>query len=598
MIAPATLTCAAAGTSSPLLAELVIILLIAGVVSFIFQKLKLSAIPAYLVAGAIIGPGLAGFIASDEHVESISQLAIVLLMFGIGLHMDPSVLRGGLGSIIGVGAVSCLVTTVCCAAIAVALGQPVPAALLIGAGISMSSTAAVMRLLQERRQVRDLHGRVAFGGLIVQDLYAIAVLASVPLLVAWASARGELIVAAESAAEAESVLGLLPRMLLAVGGIALIILLGRNLLPRVLHSAARGSSTELVLIIGAAAALGSAGLTATLGLSAELGAFLAGFLLAATPARHQLMGQLAPVRDLFIPVFFVSVGLGLDLEAAASMWWIVLVVLALVIAIKAVVIAGSAWAFGFSGPIAVMAGLVLAQSGEFTLLIVSVGDASGLLGVDASVVVTSVVALSLILTPTIIQLAPKAAERFVRVPPPPWRHRALRNEPSAHDASQGEPPLRAIVAGFGPVGREAYTRLDQAGFETTIIELNPDTVHRQRGLGRRVVYGDAANPEVLHEAGIEHADAVLLTMPDHDAMLAACQVVRAAAPDAYIAVRSGFLSRGMQATALGANYVAVDEIAAANIMADAVCTKLVASVVQDKPRRRVKGPPVASQEAS
>lgn len=569
-ITPVTL--AAGAAVNPLMGELVIILITAGLVSLLFQKLKLSAIPAYLVAGALIGPGLFGVIATDEHVASISQLAIVLLMFGIGLHMDAGIIRNGFASIIGVGVVASVVITALVAAGAMLLGQPAPAAILIAAGISMSSTAAVMRLLQERRQLRDLHGRVAFGTLIVQDLYAIVALASVPILIGWAVATGAM-PQPESNPTESTVLGMLPWMLLALAGVASIIVLGRLLLPRILHSAARGACAELVLIIGAAAALGSAALTASLGLSAELGAFLAGFLLATTPARHQLMGQLAPVRDLFIPVFFVSVGLGLDLGAVASMWWIVLFILLAVMAIKAFVIAGCAWSFGFSGPVSIMSGLALAQAGEFTLLTVSVGSARGLIGPDAVVVVTAVVALSLIVTPTMIQFAPKLAERFVRVPPPPWKHGALRDIGARHHKQEAG-PLRAIIAGFGPVGRELYTSLDQAGFDCTIIELNPDTVAKQRGLGRRVVYGDAANPEVLHEAGIENADAVLLTMPDHNAMLAATQIVRAAAPGAFVAVRSGFLSRGMQATALGADYVAVDEIAAAKVMADVVCSRL------------------------
>ncbi len=569
----AIVTLAVGGAVNPLLGDLVVILVMAGLVSLIFQKLRLSAIPAYLVAGALIGPGLLGIISTDEHVASISQLAIVLLMFGIGLHMDAGVLRGGFASIMGVGVVSCVIVTGVVTAGAMAFGQPAPAAILIGAGISMSSTAAVMRLLQQRRQLRDLHGRVAFGSLIVQDLYAIVALAAVPLLVAWAMARGDLPAAADGVEQSGAVSVLLPRMLLAVGGIAAIVVLGRRLLPRVLLSAARGSHGELVLIIGAAAALGSAALTSALGLSAELGAFLAGFLLASTPARHQLMGQLAPVRDLFIPVFFVAVGLGVDLNAALSMWWIVLLVLVLVFAVKTLVIAVSAWSFGFSGPVAVMAGLVLAQTGEFTLLTVSVGSAKGLIGPEAMAVVTTVVALSLIFTPTIIALAPRVASLFVGVPLPAWKRHQL-GDVGAEGASAESTKLRAIIAGFGPVGRELYTRLEQAGFDCTIIELNPDTVHRQRGLGRRVIYGDAANPDVLEEAGVETADAVLLTMPDHNAMLGACQLVRSAAPQAFVAVRSGFLSRGMQATALGADYVAVDEIAAASVMADEVCSKL------------------------
>lgn len=565
----------AAAETSPVMGQLVIILITAGLVSLVFQRLRLASIPAYLVAGAIIGPGLLGLIRDDEHVASISQLAIVLLMFGIGLHMDAGVLRRGFASMVGVGALSCALLTGLLALGAIAMGQSPPAALMIGAGLSMSSTAAVMRILQQRRQVRDLHGRLAFGTLIVQDLYAVVVLASVPLLAAWAAQSGWLAEGDSADGGHPGVLRLLPRIGLAVVGIGLIVVLGRKLLPRLLHSAARGSFSELVLIIGAAAGLGSAALTAHLGLSPELGAFLAGFLLASTPARHQLTGQLAPVRDLFIPVFFVSVGLGLDVGSVASMWWVVLAVLVSVVLIKALVIGFSAWAMGFNGPISALAGLILAQAGEFTLLVVSVGAGAGIVHDQAYGVVTSVVALSLIVTPSIIQISPRVAALLVRVGPAPWRRGLIREG----TGEAGEPPpedrrRHAVIAGFGPVGRELYNRLEAEGFECTIVELNPDTVRRQRSLGKRIVYGDASNPEVLHEAGVEHADAVVLTMPDHNAMLAACRVVREAAPEAFIAVRSGFLSRGMQASASGADYVSVDEIAAANVMADEICRRL------------------------
>ena len=140
------------------------------------------------------------------------------------------------------------------------------------------------------------------------------------------------------------------------------------------------------------------------------------------------------------------------------------------------------------------------------------------------------------------------------------------------------PELRAIVAGFGPVGREAVNRLENSGFRCTIVELNPQTVKKQRGLGRSIVYGDAANPEVLHEAGVESADAILLTMPDHDAMIRACRLVRSLSPGSFVAVRSGYLSRGMQATAMGADYVVIDEIATAAMMADQICTQLQSRV--------------------
>lgn len=565
------ITLAATGVH-PLLVDLVIILTTAAVVSLLFKRLRLAAIPAYLVAGAIIGPSLIGLIPNVEHVESISQLAIILLMFGIGLHMDTAEIRGELAPILLVGVLACGIITLVGTPIAMAMGQPAPAAALIAAGIAMSSTAAVMRLLQQRRQLPDLHGRVAFGVLIVQDLFAVIVLAAVPLLVAWQNsmAGGA---PGPTPANPGGLLVLGTRAALGVFGIAALILTGRLLLPRLLHLAGRDGGTELVLIVGAGAAIGSAALTALLGFSPELGAFLAGFLLAATPARHQLMGQLAPVRDLFIPVFFVAVGLGLDLRVAADAWWIVLLVLAITLTVKAVAIGAAAWALGMSGPVSATAGIILAQTGEFTLVVLRVGGVRGLVSPAAEAILATVVALSLMLTPWLFTVGPRVARLFVRVAPPPWRRRALRDVAARH---AGEPSrgLRAIVAGFGPVGREVVTRLEAAGFVCTIIELNPDTVKRQRGLGRRIVYGDAANPEVLHQAGVESCDAVLLTIPDHEPMLRACGLVRSLAPGVFVAVRSGFLSRGMQATVQGADLVIVDEIATASMMAAQVCERL------------------------
>lgn len=558
-------TLAAAGVS-PMLFDLVLILATAALVSLIFRRLRLASIPAYLVAGALIGPGLLGVITGAEEIANISHLAIVLLMFGIGLHMDTGEIRGELARILGMGVLMCALVTILVTPLVMLLGESMPAAVLVAAAISMSSTAAVMRLLQQRRELRDLHGRVAFGTLIVQDLYAVAVLACIPVLAAWH----------ETGPAPGGVAGggsIMSRAGLAVVGIAAIVIVGRLVLPRVLFWAGRDGGAELVLVVGAGAALGSAAATARLGFSPELGAFLAGFLLASTPARHQLIGQLAPVRDLFIPIFFVAVGLGLDLHVAADNWWVILIAVPAVLLLKAVMAGFSAWAFGMAGPVSAMTGTILAQTGEFTLVVVGAGAAKGLVSGPTEAIVGVVVGISLMLTPSLFQAAPHLARLFVRLRPPPWRRRALRDIAGRHHRREPE-ALRAVVAGFGPVGRETTNRLERAGFAVTVIELNPETVRKQRGLGRSVVYGDAANAEVLEEAGVATADAVLLTMPDHDAVLRACRLSRALAPGCFIAVRSGYLSRGMQALALGADHVIIDEIATATMMAEDVCERL------------------------
>lgn len=566
-----TITLAATGVN-PMLVYLVLIFVTAAIVSLVFHRLRLAPIPAYLVAGAIIGPGILGIITSDQEIASISHLAIVLLMFGIGLHMDVGEIRGELAPIMGMGSLMCALVTIIMTPLVMLLGEPLPSSLLVAAAISMSSTAAVMQLLQQRRELRDRHGRMAFGTLIVQDLYVVVVLAAIPVLVAWQE-MGRDVGETAVGVGAPGLGGMLSQAAIAVAGIAAIVVFGLFALPRILYRAGRDGGPELVLIVGAGAALGSAAATAALGLSPELGAFLAGFLLASTPARHQLMGQLAPMRDLLLPVFFVVVGLGLDLSVAVEKWWVILIALPVVLLLKATIVAFSAWVFGMAGPVSAMTGTILAQIGEFTLVVVGAGVIGGLVSKPTAAIVGVVVGLSLMVTPSLFQVAPFIARGFVWVRPPPWRRKTLRDV-GGRRRLRKPPALRAIVAGFGPVGREITSKLERVGFEVTVIELNPETVKKQRGLGRTVVYGDAANVEVLEQSGVEGIDAVLLTMPDHDAMLRACRLVRTHAPDCFLAVRSGFLSRGMQAIGVGADHVTIDELATAAMMAEEVCERL------------------------
>ncbi len=562
----------AAAQANQMLGGLVLILATTAVVSLVFHRLRLASIPAYLVAGVIIGPGLLGFISGAEEIESISHLAIILLMFGIGLHMDTSEIRSELTPIMGMGILACILMTIIVTPLVMLFGESLPSSMLVAAAISMSSTAAVMRLLQQRRELRDLHGRMAFGTLIVQDLYAVIVLAAIPVLIAWERA-GQSVGQGPEGVVHTGIGGMMSQAALAVAGIAAIVFFGRLVLPRVLYLAGRDGGAEQVLIVGAGAALGSAAATAALGLSPELGAFLAGFLLAATPARHQLMGQLAPVRDLFLPIFFVSVGLGLDLSVVVDSWWIILIAVPTILLLKAIVIGFSAWVFGMAGPVSAMTGTILAQTGEFTLVVVGAGVVSGLVSTPTAAVVGVVVGITLMVTPTLFHVAPHLARAFVWVRPAPWRRRALRDIAGRRTTRKPE-AMRAIVAGYGPVGREITTRLERVGFEVTVIELNPETVKKQRGLGRSVIYGDAANAEVLEEAGILGIDAVLLTMPDHEAVLRACRLSRSLAPECFLAVRSGYLSRGMQARGVGADHVTIDEIATAAMMAEEVCDRL------------------------
>lgn len=552
--------------------DMVLILATAGLTALVLNRLRLASMPGFLIAGALIGPHALGFVRDPANVQSVSQLSTILLMFTIGLQLDLTRVRGGFFSIVG--------CTVLATSVMAATGWLVaypflgrwPAALVVAMAMAVAATAAPLRLLEQRRDLHVPYGRLAFGLTLFQDLLAVAMLASLPAIAHWAGAPsadtrphtlGELVLGAAR----------------GVGGIAALIIAGRLILPRLLLEAARVGG-EVLSVVSASVGLGAAVLTAALGFSPELGAFLAGFLLASTPFRYQIAGQLLPVRDLFMAVFFTAVGLSMPVAAVASGWWVILLGVAGLMMVKVIGIAGSAWFVGVSARLGFLAAATLAPAGEFTLVILTQAVSRGVLGADEAGYAVAVVGLSIVAAPLVFRLGHAAAPALDPIPHAPWlRGSAMRSaapggERADAEAPAADPGARAIIAGFGPVGRAVADALERRGVGLRIIELNPRTIQRQSGLGRRMVYGDASNPEVLESAGLGSADAVILTMPDEEATLQACRVIRALRPDIFIAARANVLSKALQAMQLGADHVVVEEMAAAEAMAAQVMQKL------------------------
>ncbi|MEM9165400.1 MAG: cation:proton antiporter [Planctomycetota bacterium] len=550
----------AAGGASQVMLDLLVLLAAAAIVSLLVGRVKIAPIAGYLIAGAVFGPNALGIISDTGSIAAIEQIAIVLLMFGIGLHLDRSDLRAGMLPTLGIGLLSTLLSIGIGTPVAMLFGLPWAAAFAVAAGLAMSSTAVVLRTLQQRRQLRQVHGQIAFGTLITQDLVVVVVLALMPVIAGLAGAG-------DAPAASVDVPGLLAKGGLTIGLVAALIIAGLTVLPKLIREATRDASSELGLVVSATVGLGAAVLTAWLDLSPELGAFLAGFLLAGTPVRFQLSGQIGPMRDLFMAVFFTAVGLTLDLQAVGSMWWVLLLAITATLTIKAAVIGGSAWVLGASPGSAARAGLNLAQAGEFSLVIFGAAELLGIFG-DQAATITSlaigVVFLSLLLTPGLMAQSPGIADRLAAWPLAPWLAKPLFDD--SRDRASGEHAPHAIVAGFGPIGRAVTEKLERRGIPVRVIELNRQTVERQRALGRTIFYGDVTNPDVLDSAGVRDAEAFVLTMPDDDIMLRACRQIRAFNPRVYITARTNYLSRAFQAKELGANHVIVEEIATAEAM--------------------------------
>ncbi len=540
--------------------DLLLVIACAGLVPLILGKLKVALIPGYLIAGFIIGP-IFGLISEPDHIADIAAIASVLLMFTIGLHLDFRSMRSAVGSIVAVGVGSTVVSAIVLASIALAFGVPWQGAVALGLALAMSSTAAVLKLLQERRDMNRPHGRLAFGVLIMQDLAVVAVLAVIPLL------------AESSVGEHAFGFGQAALQLLVV---ALLILVGRFGLTRMMELAMRVGGSELVLVIGAGAALGAAVASTSVGLSGELGAFVAGLVLAASPVRHQLSGQLAPLRDLFMALFFTAVGLRVSPGDIGGSWWVLLITLPLLMVVKSVVISVSSWFAGASPAVAVRTGLILSQAGEFSLIVLVLIAEVNLVDDRVGALVTATVFLSLLLTPAMMGVSSRIGNLGGWGIMAPWIGKAYFVErPAAPGEEEGvRVACPVIIAGFGPMGRACAERLEKHQLKYTIIEMNARTVKTQTRLGRSIVYGDATNPIVLESAGILDASAIILTIPDETAMLRACRVVRQLNPDIYIVARAGMLSQANLATELGADKVLVDEIAAARGMAGEVVKQL------------------------
>lgn len=542
--------------------DLLAILLCAGLVPMLLGRLRVALIPGYLLAGVLIGPVL-GLVSDADRISGLASLATVLLMFTIGLHFDFRSMRSSATAIVGVGVGSTALSSVLLAGGAMALGLTWESALAVGMALAMSSTAAVLKLLQQRRELHRPHGRLSFGVLLMQDLCVVIVLAVIPML-------GE----AKPVAE-EHLPHLHPAARVAVVGA--MIAMGKFVVPRVMHAAARSGGAELVLVLGAAVALAAAVETKLVGLSEELGAFVAGLTLASSPFRHQLAGQLAPLRDLFMAVFFTAVGLQVSPADIEGCWWVVGFGTAALLGLKFVSITFFSWAVGASPAVATRAGMILGQAGEFSLVVLMVSAGVGAIDTRTRAISIAIVFVSLLVTPVFVWGSGRLGNLKGFGFQAPWVRRSVLSE-SGEEGDEGavaavlhEP---VIIAGFGPVGRACAERLEKKGVAYTIIELNARTVKTQSRLGRSIVYGDATNPAVLESAGLESARAVLLTIPDDEAMVRACRVIRRLNAEVFIAARSSVLSKALEARGIGADLVMVDEIAAAKAMSDAVVNEL------------------------
>ena len=487
--------------------DLIVFLAAAGVLVPIFSRLKISPVLAFLAAGVLLGPsGLGRFaeqaewisyvtITDREQISVLAEWGVVFLMFMIGLELSWERLRSMRRLVFGLGVAQILGCGLVLMAVFSIMGQDLAAAAVLGLALALSSTAVVMPVMAERGRLRTPSGRATFSILLAQDLAVAPILVMVSVLAAGA-ASGE-----EGLSPETIRIGLLS-LVPAVIGLGLILLLGRLALRPMFRSVAKTRNTEMFLAACLFVVLG-AGVTAQVtGLSMALGALVAGLLLAETEFRREVEVVIEPFKGLLLGFFFISVGVGLDLQTVAEHSLTVAGLALGLIALKAAAIFAIAKAFRLQTSAAVETALVLGPGGEFAFIIINEAMGSGLVPAAFSQGVLLAATVSIFLIPLLAALAPRLNRRM----------RPETVMQAAPDLSDDEPFARAVIVGYGRVGRLVGSLLREHGVAFTAVDSDPMLVAQARRDGEAIWYGDAAKPDMLRHLGVDQAEALIVTM--------------------------------------------------------------------------------------
>ena len=498
-----------------LLPRIVGLLAAAAVAGLVVRRFGQNVIVGYLFAGLLLGPTGIGLVRSGEDVSVLSELGVALLLFSVGLEFSFGQLRR-LGVVATVGGT---LQVICTSAIIYffcrALGVLAPAAIALGLGFAMSSTAVVLRELTDRAQLDSEHGRNAVGILLTQDVAVIPILILTDAIAHRMDAKTLLVEIAF-------------RSMLVIAFVIAAWALSRYVLPKVLAGAALSGSRELPVVIAVCASFGAAWGAHALGFSPSLGAFAAGIVLAESPFATQIRADVTPLTAVFVTLFFASVGTAARLPISGTYIVTILALAASVMAIKAAVACLAVWTVQRSLLYGLMTGLVVSQVGEFTFVISATAFRTGILPEVMFQTAMAISIVTLIATPSLIGAAPGLATKVFGKLSPSTRAVVNREKPR-HSR-------RVLVVGFGPAGRAVVRGLQAKGIPFIVLELNPNTVAEYR-IQFPIELGDAIQPEVLHHIEVGGSITVVVTVPDPNACKLIVAAIQRLAPGVPILAR-------------------------------------------------------------
>lgn len=523
----------------PFLNEIIILFLLSIVVNTACAKLRLPATVGFLLTGILCGPSLLGVVHDQHSVDVLAEIGVALLLFTIGMELSGEALARLKKPVFLGGSLQIGLTILATILIFWFRDRSVQDGIFMGCLVALSSSAIVLRLLQEKGATSTPHGRLSLAILVFQDILVAPMLLLVPLL------------AGTVAFSPTSILRAMGEVTLVLGGVLVFAHFGLN---RLMAAVVRTRVRELLLLTTLGLCMGLALLTSSLGLSLSLGAFLAGLLLARSEYSMSVVSGVLPYRDVFMSLFFISVGMLLNVNFLMAHLWTILANTLLFVGIKALLTLPAVLVQRYPLRTAIVVALSLAQVGEFSFVLAAAGVKAGLLNELGYQSFLAMSILTMMLTPGLMHMAPRVAgwaASFQRHP-----SAAMEDEEDTGDASTLKNHL--IIVGFGISGKQLAAAAGESGISYEILEMNPDTVTRYKD-HEPIHYGDASQPAVLEHLGVRSARVLAIVISDPAAVRAIVVEARHLNPALHIIARSRFLSEVEPLRQMGANTVVAEE---------------------------------------
>ncbi len=532
----------------PLLFDIIVIFTLAVLVSLVFHRLKVPNLVGFLLVGLLIGPYGFGLIADAAHdIEILAEIGVILLLFTIGIEFSLANLIKIRKTVLLGGSLQVGLTSVFTILIASIFNIGLQESIFMGFLAALSSTAIVLKLLQEKGEINIIHGRTSLGILIFQDIIIVPMILIIPIL------------AGKSTNAGQELLIMLGK---AIGLIVFMYFTSRFLIPRLLHEVARTQSRELFLMTIMVLGFSIAWITSMIGLSLALGAFLAGLAISESDYKHHAFGNIIPFRDIFTSFFFVSIGMLLNTEFLIREPLLILMILLGVMGIKTIINGFVAFILGLPFRTTVMVGLILSQLGEFSFILAGIGKQNGFLtdefipGTTYYQLFLAVAVISMALTPFIFMMAPWISKQLLRLPISEKMRNGLKPIP---EFIPEKVKNHLIIVGMGVNGHNLAKAAKIAEIPYLIIEFDADLVREENSKGEPILFGDATNESILKHAGIEDAEILVCVIGDTGMSYRITSIARDLNPKLHIIVRTKSLVDLEDLYDVGANVVIPEE---------------------------------------